>query len=78
MAKALLIVDVEDKHLNGNYYADVFIKEKPFKNTSCIAKTVVNCVEIRPIPECFKERVLADTYEDGWNDCLETILGDTE
>lgn len=33
-----------------------------------------NNMTLKPIPEEFTERVLANTYEDGWNDCLEAIL----
>ena len=63
--KAVLVVDIPDMYMNGEYDAEVLIKSKEKSKRGTI-QYLISFVELKPLPKEFTERVLADTYEDGW------------
>lgn len=71
--KAILIIDNISNDLNiEELRADIKV------NCYGDVMAIYNNVSLRPIPQEFIHGVLADTYEDGYNDCLYEILGGKE
>lgn len=63
--KAVLVIDVEE---HGDYYADVYRKDADDRFEGRYS--------LKPLPS--KDYWHKKDYADGWNACLDEILGETE
>ena len=71
--KAVIVIEMSDKQWDFLHSADVLLMN------GLGAVTVYPCVDIKPMPQKkntdFHPNIV---YANGWNDCLKTILGETE
>ena len=72
--KAVFVIDVDKDEL-GEAFATITAGEKDFY---FFAKGVIRPLPEKMIPEMVLGNKFAEGCVQGWNDCLEVILGETE